>query len=119
MPQDLLQVVQIGEELLGRLVAVGLVAGVGLVAEGGLSGVEGDHHPLGGEPLAVLQQRLEKAVGHRGGDARLGAQAAFSSLGKGVEAAEGERVAIHQEQQGLGRLCKGSAAWIPCGHGPI
>ena len=55
LPQDLLQVVQIGEELFGRLVAVGLVAGVGLVAEGGFGGVEGDHHPLGAEPLAVLQ----------------------------------------------------------------
>ncbi len=118
MLQDLLQVGQIGEELLRRLVAVGLVGGVRLVPEGGFRRVKGDHHPLGAEPLAVLQQRLEKAVGHRGGDAGLGAQAALTALGKGVEAAERQRVAIHQEQQGLGRLWRGGAARIPCGHGP-
>ena len=92
--------------------AVGLVGRVGLVAEGGFGSIEGDHHALGVESAAVVEQGLEEPIGHAGGDPRLGAQPAIAALGEGIETAEGQGVAIHQEQQGLGatsRRC-GAAA---------
>ena len=100
---------------------MGLVGGVRLVAEGGFGGVEGDHHPLGGEPFDVLQQRLEEAVGHAGGNPRLGAQPAVAALGEGIETAEGQGMAIHQQQQGVGALsrCCALEAALPCGMGPL
>ena len=93
--KDLLQVGQIDEEVLRRLITVGLVGAVRLVAEGGLGRVEGDHHPLGGQALAVVEQGLEEAVGHRSGDSLLGAQTTLAPLGKGIEAAKGQAVAVH------------------------
>ena len=98
--QDLLQGGQVGEEVLGRLVAVGLVGRIRLVTEGGFGGVEGDHHALGGEAAAVVEQGLEEAVGHAGGNPRLGAQPPIAALGEGVKTAEGQGMAIHQQQQG-------------------
>ena len=110
--QDPLQVGQVGEEHLRRLLAVGLVVGVLLVAEGGLGGVEGHHHPLGREPAAVVEQSLEEAVGDAGGHAVLGREPTISPLGEGVEAAESQRVAVHQQQQ---RPLDHSG--LPLGHG--
>ena len=100
--QDPLQVGQILEKLFRRLVAVRLVGRVGLVAEGGLGRVEGHHQAIGLQPLAVVEQGLEEAVGDAGGDPCLGAQAAIAPLGEGVVAAEGQRMAVDQQQQGLG-----------------
>ena len=94
--EDLLQVGEVGEEVLRRFVAVGLVGPIGLMAEGGFGGVEGDHHPLGGQALAVVEQGLEEAVGHRGGHTVLGAQPPLAAFAEGVETAERQGVAIHQ-----------------------
>jgi len=69
---------------------VRLVGLIRFMAEGGFSGVEGDHHPLRDEAFAVVEQSLEEAVGHRGGYPFLGAQAAFPPFAEGVEAAEGQ-----------------------------
>ena len=99
--QEALQIAQILEEVCRRLIAMGLVVDILDVPEGGLGGVEGDHHPLGVEAFAVLQQGLEEAIGDAGGHARLGAEAAIASLAEGIETAEGQGMAIHQQQQGL------------------
>ena len=88
--------------MIGGYIAVGFVGLIGFVPEGGLGGVKGDHHALGLEAFAVIQQRLEEAVGHAGGNAVLGAQAPLAPFGEGVEAAEGQGMAIHQQQQRLG-----------------
>ena len=108
--QDPLQVGHILEEVLRRFIAMGLVGRIGLVAEGGFGRVEGHHQSLGPEPLAVVEQGLEEAVGHRGGHALLGAQAAIAPLAEGVEAAERQRVAIDQQQQGLGAVGHGAGS---------
>ncbi len=69
--------------------------------EGGLSGVEGDGDALGGQASTDVQQGFEEAVGDAGRSTVLGGQTPFTSLAEGVEAAEGQRVAVHEQQQGL------------------
>ena len=66
--------------------------GVGLVPEGGLGGIEGNHHALGGQAFAVVEQGLEEAVGHGGGHPLLGAQPPFTAFAEGVETAKGQGV---------------------------
>ena len=83
-------------------ITVGFVRLIRFVPEGGFGGVKGDHHAIGLQAFAVIQQRLEEAVGHAGGNAVLGAQATLTSFGEGVEAAESQGMAIHQQQQRLG-----------------
>ena len=68
-----MQVVDVLEEVIGGYIAVGFVGLIGFVPEGGLSGVKSDHHPLGFEAFAVIQQRFKEAVGDAGGNAVLGA----------------------------------------------
>ena len=87
--EDGLQVGQVCKEVLGGCVAVGLVGLVGHVPEGGLCRVKGNHHPLGGQALAVVEQGFEKAIGDRSGYALLGAQAPFTAFGKGVKTTKG------------------------------
>ena len=94
--EDGLQVGQVCKEVFGGRVAVGLVGPVGHVPEGGLCRVKGNHHPLGGQSLAVVEQGFEEAIGHRGGDAFLGAQAPITALGKGVKTPKGEGMAVDQ-----------------------
>ena len=77
------------------------------MAKGGMGRVEGDHHSLGSQALAVVQQGLEEAIGHRGGNSFLSAEAPFAPFGEGIETSEGQAVAIDQKQQG--RL--GAQAW--------
>ena len=96
--EDRLQVAQVLEEVLGGHIPVGLVGLVGVVAEGGLGRIEGNHHPLGAEAFAVVEQGFEEAVGDRGGHAGLGAQAPFATFGKGIKTAKGQGVAVHQQQ---------------------
>ena len=100
-PQNLLQLVEVLEEDLRRHISVRFVIGVCFVPKGWLRRVEGDGHPLRGEGFAVVEQGFEKAVGHARGDAVLGGKPPFASLAEGVEAAEGQRVAVHQQQQGF------------------
>ena len=85
---------------------MGLVIGIGLVAEGGFCGVKGDRHTLGFQSLAVVEQGLEESIGHAGGTAILRGESPFTSLAEGVETAEGQRMAIYQQQQGF-LLCFG------------
>ena len=56
LPQDQLKLVEILEEHLRGNIPVGLVVRVGLMAEGGFRGIEGNAHPLGVETLARIQQ---------------------------------------------------------------
>ena len=108
--EDPLQIAEVLEEVFRGFLAVGLVGRIGLVAEGGFGGIEGDHHALGVESAAVVEQGLEEPIGHAGGDPRLGAQPAIAALGEGIETAEGQGVAIHQEQQGLGATSRSCGA---------
>ena len=78
-----------------------LVVRIRDMPEGGLSGVEGDGDPLGGQASTDVQQGFEEAVGDAGRSTVLGGQTPFTSLAEGVEAAEGQRVAVHEQQQGL------------------
>ena len=94
--EDGLQVGQVCKEVLRGRVAVGLVGLVGHVPEGGLCRVKGNHHPLGGQALAVVEQGFEKAIGDRGGHALLGAQPPFTAFGKGVKTPKGEGMAVDQ-----------------------
>ena len=105
LAENLLELIQVLKEDRRRFVAVGLVVGIGLVPESRFRRVEGDRHSLGREGLAVLQQGLEESVGDAGGDSILRGQSALPSLAEGIEASEGQGVAIHQQQQGfvLGR----------------
>ena len=91
---------------------MGFVVGVRFVAKGGCGRVEGQHHPLGVQSLDIVEQGLEKAIGHAGGDTVFGAESPFASLGKGIETAKSQGMAIHQQQQGFVLLvgC--------CGHAP-
>ena len=56
--QDLLQVGQVGEEVLRRHIPVGLIGRICLVAEGGLGGIESHYQAIGLEALAVVEQGL-------------------------------------------------------------
>ena len=99
--QDQLQLIEILEKHVRCHIPVRLVIGVGLVSEGGLGGVKGDRHALGFQPLAVVQQCLEKSIGHAGWATVLGGQPSLTSLAEGVEAPEGQGMAIHKQQQGF------------------
>ena len=94
--------VEVLEEHLGGCIPVGLVIGIRFVAERGLGGVEGDGNPLGFQGFAVVEQCLEKPIRHAGGPTVFGGQAAFPPFAEGVETAEGQRMAIHKQQQGFG-----------------
>ena len=94
--------IQILEEHLRGHVTVGLVVGIRLVAEGGFRRVEGDGHTLGFQGFACVQKGLEEAVGDAGGAAVLGGQPPFAAFAEGVETAEGQGMAVHKQQQGLG-----------------
>ena len=99
LAQDSLQLIQVLEEHLRRHIAMGLVVGIGFVPEGGFCSVKGNGDTLRLQPFAVIQQCLEKAIGDAGGPAILGGQPTVTSLAEGVEAAEGQGMAIHQQQQ--------------------
>ncbi|CAI8152983.1 MAG: Uncharacterised protein [Synechococcus sp. CC9902] len=81
---------------------MGFVVGIRFVAECGFGGVEGNRNTLWFEIFAVLQQCFEKAVGHAGRPPVLGGQPALSPLAEGIEAAEGQGMAIDQQQQRFG-----------------
>ena len=99
--QDLLQLLQVLKEHLRSDIAVGLVVGISLMAEGRLGGVEGDGHALWLERFARVQQRFEEPVGDAGRAPVLGGQAPFASLAEGIEAAKRQGMAVHKQQQGL------------------
>ena len=80
---------------------MGLVVGVRFVTKGGCGRVEGQYHPLGVQPLDIVEQGLEKAIGHAGGDTVFGAESSFAALGKGIETAKSQGMAIDQQQQGF------------------
>ena len=102
--QQALKIAQIGKEVLGCFIAMGLVRLIRLVAECGLGRVEGDHHALGLEPAAVVKQRFEEAIRHRRGHTLLGAQPPIAAFAEGIKAAKGQRVAIDQQQQRFAQL---------------
>ena len=99
--QDRLQLIQVLEEHLRSHIAMGFVVGIGLMAEGGFSGVEGDGHPFRFQAFAVVEQGFEKAVGHAGRPAVFRGQSTLTAFAEGIETAKGQGVAVHKQQQGF------------------
>ena len=86
--ENLLKLPQVLEEVVGCDVAMGLVVGVGLMAEGGFSCIEGDRHAVGLQPFAVIEQGLEESIGDARRNSVFGAESTLTAFAEGVKTAE-------------------------------
>jgi hypothetical protein len=87
-PQNLLELLKVLEKVSGCNVAMGFVVGICLMAEGGFSRIERDRHTVGLQPFAVIEQSLEKSIGHARWNSIFGGQSTLTAFAEGVKTAE-------------------------------
>ena len=67
---------------------MGFVVGVGLMAEGGFSCIEGDRHTVGLQPFAVIEQGLEESIGDACRNSFFGGQSTLTAFAERVKTTE-------------------------------
>ena len=97
-----MQVLDIGDEIFGGFAAIGFVAGIGFVAKGGGTRIEGN----GKIPRLVgfdgFEEGFEEAETDAGGNPRRGSQSPLPAFGKGVVGAKSQGMAVDEEKGGIG-----------------
>ena len=86
--QNLLELLKVLEEVSGCDVAMSFVVGICLMAKGGFSRIEGDRHTVGLQPFAVIEQSLEKSIGHARWNSIFGGQSTLTAFAEGIKTAE-------------------------------